>query len=78
MIVRREPPGFYEASEYGVVFMDGYTMTVHKDVMVELRLRHGQQVGIDTIIDVTRFNLAQSEAMEAIQKAQEAARQQDR
>jgi hypothetical protein len=46
--------------------------------MVELRLRHGQQVGIDTIIDVTRFNLAQSEAMEAIQKAQEAARQQDR
>ncbi len=53
-------------------------MTVHKDVMVELRLRHGQQVGIDTIIDVTRFNLAQSEAMEAIQKAQEAARQQDR
>jgi hypothetical protein len=75
MIFRREPPGIYEASDYGVVFMDSYTMTVHKDVMAELSLCQCQQIGIDTLIDVTRFNLAQSEAMRAIKKAQEAARQ---
>jgi hypothetical protein len=74
MISNDTPPGIYEASEFDVVFVGGHTMTAHKDATAELGLRPGQRVGIETLVDVTRFNLAQSEAMNAIKKAQEAAR----
>lgn len=74
MMIDDTPPGIYEASAFDAVFVGGHTMTVHKDVMAALSLRPCQQVDIETMVDVTRFNMAQSEAMNAIKKAQQAAR----
>jgi hypothetical protein len=68
------PPGIYAASEFDAVFVGGHTMTIHKEVMAELGLRPSQEVSVERMIEVTRFNLAQSEAIEAIKKAQLAAR----
>ncbi len=74
MMIASSQPAIYEAAEFDAVFVGGHIMTVHKDAMAALGLRPCQQVDLGTMVDVTRFNLAQSEAMNAIKKAQEAAR----